>query len=716
MNACDPGINMMNTIAAVTLAVALSAGPAIAQTTPQTPVAPVREHVVDWHGETVNDAWFWLREKDSPAVLDYLEAENTYTEATTKALAPMTNRLYREMLGRIKETDLDVPVRRGNWYYYGRTVKGLQYPIRCRRPATATLAYDAKAPEQVLIDLNTMAKGKAFISLGDMKVSDDAAWLLFTTDDTGFRQYRLFRKSLATGQVEGPLAERVTSVEWAADNQTVFFTTEDAVTKRSDTLWRLAPGAAPERLLDEKDELFRIGLSRTKDRRYLVLQAYWIDTWEDRLLDARRPAGSFSVVLPREKGHKYNVEHREGVLYIRTNRDAKDFRVVTAPLADPRPANWKPFVDHRLGVLVQDLEVFKDYLVVSEKSEGLTRFRIQNVVTGSWRELPFNDPVYSAASGQAPEYDSTAFRFTYESLVTPPSVYDLDMTSGKPKLLKRQPVLGGYDSKQYTSLRLWVTARDGARVPLSVVYRKGRPRDGKGALWLYAYGSYGYGMPATFSSARLSLLDRGVAYAIAHIRGGDEMGETWHDNGMLMNKKNTFFDFIDSAEYLVKEKWVAGDRLAIEGGSAGGLLMGAVTNLRPDLFRAVHSAVPFVDVMNTMMDASLPLTVGEYLEWGNPNEKQAFDCMRSYSPYDQLEKKAYPAILVTTSYNDSQVMYWEPAKYVAKLRTLKTDTNPLLLKVKMDPAGHGGASGRYDALKDRAFELAWMLEQLGIKQ
>lgn len=706
----------MKTTAAATLVLALSAATATsAQTTPQPPLAPVREHVANWHGEQVNDPWFWLREKDSPAVLDYLKAENTYTEATTKALAPMTNRLYKEMLGRIKETDLDVPVRRGNWYYYGRTVKGLQYPIRCRRPATAMLAYDAKAPEQVLIDLNTMAKGKAFISLGDMKVSDDAAWLLFTTDDTGFRQYKLFRKSLATGEVEGPLAERVTSVEWAADNKTGYFTTEDAVTKRSNTLWRLAPGAAPEQLLDEKDELFRIGLSRTKDRRYLVLRAYSTDTWENRLLDARQPAGSFDVVLAREKGHKYDVDHREGVLYIRTNRDAKDFRIVTAPLADPRPANWKPFVDHRPGVLVHHLEVFKSHLVVSEKFEGLTRFRIRNLATGSWRELPFNEPAYSAASGQAPEYDSTGFRYTYQSMVTPPSVYDLDMANGKPKLLKRQTVLGGYDPKQYATERLWVTARDGARVPLSVVYRKGRPRDGKGALWLYAYGSYGYDMPATFSSARLSLLDRGVAYAIAHVRGGDEMGEAWHDDGMLMNKKNTFFDFIDSAEDLVKQGWVAADRLAIEGGSAGGLLMGAVTNLRPDLFRAVHSAVPFVDVMNTMLDASLPLTVGEYLEWGNPNEKQAFDYMRSYSPYDKLEKKAYPAILVTTSYNDSQVMYWEPAKYVAKLRTLKTDTHPLLLKVKMDPAGHGGASGRYDALKDRAFELAWMLEQLGIQ-
>jgi oligopeptidase B len=367
-------------------------------------------------------------------------------------------------------------------------------------------------------------------------------------------------------------------------------------------------------------------------------------------------------------------------------------------------------------VLVQDIEVFKDFLVVSEKFEGLSRFRIHNVATGAWRELPLPEPVYAAASGQTPEYDSAAFRYTYQSLVTPPSVFELDMPSGQSTLLKRQPVLGGYDPEAYVCERLWASARDGTRVPLSLVYRKGRPRDGQGALWLYAYGSYGYGTSATFNSARLSLLDRGVAYAIAHIRGGNEMGETWHDDGMLMNKKNSFFDFIDCAEYLMSQAWVAQDRLAIEGGSAGGLLMGAVSNLRPELFKAVHAAVPFVDVVSTMLDASLPLTVGEYLEWGNPNEKPAFDYMRSYSPYDRLEKKAYPAMLVTTSYNDSQVMYWEPAKYVAKLRTMKTDTHPLLLKVKMEPAGHGGASGRYDALKDRAFELAWMLQQLGIEQ
>ncbi|MEO5734957.1 MAG: S9 family peptidase [Rubrivivax sp.] len=706
----------MNITPAATLALALSAAPAIAQTPPQAPSAPAHEHVSNWHGEKVDDPYFWLREKDSPPVIDYLKAENAYTETMTQGLAPMTDTLYKEMLGRIQQTDLDVPVRRGNWYYYSRTVKGLQYPIRCRRPATATLAYDAQAREEVLIDLNAMAKGKAFIDLGDMKVSDDAGSLLYTIDDTGYRQYQLFRKNLTTGQVEGPLAERVTSVEWAADNETVFYITEDPTTKRSDSLWRLASGGAPERLLIENDALFRIELSRTRDRRYLVLQNQSTDTWESRLLDARQPGGTFAVVLPREKGHKYEVDEREGLLYIRTNRDAKDFRIVTAPLADPSPANWKPFVDHRPGVLVEGLEVFKSFIVVSEKSEGLLRLRIQNVATGTWRQLPFNDPVYAAAIGPTPDYDSSTFRYTYQSLVTPPSVYDVALATGKATLRKRQAVLGGYDPRRYVSQRLWLTARDGTRVPLSLVYRKDRPRDGKGALLLYAYGSYGFGTPATFRSGRLSLLDRGVAFAIAHIRGGDEMGEAWHDDGMLLKKKNTFYDFIDSAEYLVNEGWVAKDRLAIQGGSAGGLLMGAVTNLRPELFKAVHAAVPFVDVMNTMMDKSLPLTVGEYLEWGNPNEKAAFDYMRSYSPYDNLQKKAYPAILVTTSYNDSQVMYWEPAKYVAKLRTLKTDTHPLLLKIKMDPAGHGGASGRYDALKDRAFELAWMLQQVGITQ
>jgi oligopeptidase B len=681
---------------------------------PSPPVAPRHDHTQQWHGQTFADPWHWLREKDSPEVVKYLEAENAYNEATSADLKPFVDALYAEMLGRIKQTDLGVPTRDGRYYYYHRTVEGLQYPVRCRKAAGPDGAYREDAPEEVLLDQNAMAKGLKFLSVGAFAVSDDATRLLYSTDDTGFRQYKIFVKDLKTGAVEGPLAERVTSVAWAADNRTVFYVTEDPVTKRSDTLWRLAIGGAPVKVYEEKDALYSIGVGRTKDRAFIRLEAGSTDTWESRLLPAAQPTGEFRTVLPREKGHKYDVEHRDGTLFIRTNKDAKNFRLVTAPLADPSPASWKTLVAHRPDVLLAGGEVFQDFLVVQEKQAGLNRLRVHSFGDGSWKEVAFPEPVYTAYASGTPEFTSARLRYGYQSLVTPPSVYDYDMAAGTATLLKRDEVLGGFDPTRYVSERLWATARDGVKVPISIVYRKGFARDGKAPLWLYAYGSYGAGTSARFSSERLSLLDRGIPFAIAHVRGGDEMGEAWHDDGMLMKKKNTFFDFIDCAEHLVKEGWTSPDRLLIEGGSAGGLLMGAVTNERPDLFRAVHAAVPFMDVINTMMDASLPLTVGEYLEWGNPNEKAAFDYMLSYSPYDNLAKKAYPSILVTTSYNDSQVMYWEPAKYVAKLRTLKTDARPLVLKTKMDPAGHGGASGRYDALRDRAFEMAWMLKQVGI--
>jgi oligopeptidase B len=696
-------------LVAVAAALLAEAGPA-----PTPPVAPRKDHTQTWHGRTFVDPYNWLREKGSPEVVKYLEAENAYTEATSADVRPFAEALYAEMLGRIKQTDLGVPTRDGGYDYYRRTVEGLQYPIRCRRAAGPDGAYDASRPEEVLLDQNEMAKGLKFLSVGAFAVSDDAARLLYSTDDTGFRQYELFVKDLRTGAVEGPLAERVTSVAWAADNRTVFYVTEHPVTKRPDTLWRLEIGGTPVKVYEETDELFSIGVGRTKDKAFVGLGAGSTDTWERRLLPAAQPKGEFRTVLPREKGHKYDVEHRDGALYIRTNRDAKNFRLVTAPLADPSPASWKTVVEHRPDVLLEDVEVFRDFLVVQEKQAGLNRLRVHSFGDGTWKEVAFPEPVYTAYASGTPEFTSRRLRYGYQSLVTPSSVYDYDMATGTSTLLKREEVLGGFDHARYASERLWATARDGVKVPISIVYPKGFARDGKAPLWLYAYGSYGAGTSPTFDSRRLSLLDRGIPFAIAHVRGGDEMGEAWHDDGMLMKKKNTFFDFVDAAEFLVKEGWTSPDRLMIEGGSAGGLLMGAVTNLRPDLFRAVHAAVPFVDVMNTMMDASLPLTVGEYLEWGNPSEKAAFDYMLSYSPYDNLARKAYPAILVTTSYNDSQVMYWEPAKYVAKLRTLKTDPNPLVLKTKMDPAGHGGASGRYDALKDRAFEVAWMLKQVGV--
>jgi len=680
---------------------------------PQPPVAPRIEHREVRHGATVIDNYFWLREKTDPKVAAYLEAENAYTAAMTKGIQPFADALYTEMLGRIKQTDLSVPARRGAYLYYSRTEEGKQYPIQCRRKYSDPGA--AIAPEEVLLDQNELAKGQKFVGLGAFVVSDDQNLLAYTVDYTGFRQYGLRVKDLRTGQTLPGTTERVTSVEWAADNRTLFAVTEDAVTKRSDKLLRHALGAkAFDPVYDEKDELYDIEVGKTRDKRYLVLQIEAKDTTEVRYLRASEPQSAWKVFLTREKKHRYYIDHREDLFYIRSDKAGPNFNVLTAPESDPAPKNWKVFIPLRADVLIDDIDLFRDFAAAVEKSQALTQLRIYNFKTASWSPIPFPEPVYSAFPGGTPDYDSLTYRYSYQSFSTPPSVFDYDTRTGQSMLLKRQEVLGHYDPSQYVSERLWATARDGVKVPISIVYKKGFARDGQGPLFLYGYGSYGIGTPPTFSSSRLSLLDRGMAYAIAHIRGGDEMGEQWRLDGMLMKKKNTFFDFIDCAEYLIQQKWTAKDRLEIEGGSAGGLLMGAVVNLRPDLFHAVHAGVPFVDVMNTMMDASLPLTVGEYLEWGNPNEKAAYDYMKTYSPYDNIEKKSYPAILVTTSFNDSQVMYWEPAKYVARMRAVKADRNPLLLKIKMDPAGHGGASGRYDRLHDTAFEYAWMLSQVGI--
>jgi oligopeptidase B len=681
----------------------------VAQVPADPPVAKRIEHQEVRHDATVVDNYFWLREKTNPETIKYLEAENAFTEAMTKDLKPFEEALYKEMLGRIKQTDLSVPVQRGDYFYYSRTEEGQQYPIQCRKKGSL----DAK--EEVLLDLNELAKGRKFVGLGAFVLSDDQNLLAYTTDYVGFRQFSLHVKDLRTGEVLADTTERVDSVQWAADNRTLFLTTEDPVTKRSDHLWRHKLGdQAFEPVYHEKDELFTIRVSKTRDKKYLLLHINSTDTTEVRYLRADQPNANLTVFLPREKKHRYDVDHREDLFYVRTNKGAKNFQIVTAPDSDPSPEHWKVFIPHSDDVLIEGIDLFSTFAVALEKSQALNRMRIYNFKSAQWEGIAFPEPVYAASPGGTPDYDSKTYRYSYQSFITPPSVYDYDTQTGKSKLLKQEEVLGGYDPSQYISERQWAVARDGARVPLSIVYKKGFKRDGKGPLFLYAYGSYGFGMSATFSSSRLSLLDRGMAYVIAHIRGGDEMGEKWHDDGMLMKKKNTFYDFIDSAEYLIKENWTSKDRLVIEGGSAGGLLMGAVVNFRPDLFRAVHAAVPFVDVMNTMMDASLPLTVGEYLEWGNPNEKAAYDYMKTYSPYDNLEKRNYPAMLVTTSLNDSQVMYWEPAKYVARLRTVKTDSNVLLLKTRMIPAGHGGASGRYDRLKDQAFEYAWMMTQVGI--
>jgi oligopeptidase B len=672
------------------------------------PVAKRIEHRELRHGATVIDNYHWLRDKSNPEVIKYLESENAYTKEITKDLEPFAESLYNEMLGRIKQTDLSVPVRRSDYLYYSRTEEGKQYPIHCRRRQSMD------AHEEVLLDLNELAKDLKFFSLGVFEVSDDGNLLAYTTDTTGFRQYTLYVKDLRSGELWSDSAERVTSLAWASDNGTIFFTTEDPVTKRSNLLLRHLLGSnASEEIYNEKDELYHAEVDRTRDREFVLLRLAATDSTEVHYLSADRPNARLNLLLPRERDHKYDVDHRDGLFYIRTNKDAKNFRVVTAPVSDPSPRNCPEFLPYDNAVLIEDLSLFKGHAVSYEKSAALNRLRILDFSTGDWTSIQFPEPVYSVFPTGNPEYDTTLFRYNYQSLVTPSSVFDYDMTTHKTTLLKQQEVLGGYDPSQYISERLWATARDGVKLPLSVVYKRGLKRDGTAPLFLYAYGSYGLGMQATFSSSRLSLLDRGMTFVIAHIRGGNEMGEAWHDEGMLMKKKNTFYDFIGSAEYLINEKWTSKDKLVIEGRSAGGLLMGAVTNLRADLFKAVHAAVPFVDVLNTMMDRSLPLTVGEYLEWGNPNEKPAYEYMQTYSPYDNLEQRSYPAMLVTTSLNDSQVMYWEPAKFVARMRTVQTGRNPLLLKVNMG-AGHGGASGRYDRLREQAFEYAWLMSQVGI--
>jgi oligopeptidase B len=679
-----------------------------AQTTPP-PVARVIAHRETRYGTTMVDNYFWLREKSNPEVIQYLEKENAYTDAMTKRQKPFEDALYNEILSHIKQTDLSVPVRRGDYFYYSRTEEGKQYPIQCRKKGSL----DAK--EEVLLDLNELGQGKKFVGLGAFVVSDDQNLLAYTIDYVGYRQFGLHVKDLRTGTTLPDTMERVDNVAWAANNSTLFLTTEDEVTKRANRVWRHTLGQTGfDPLYEEKDETFSIGMHKTRDKKYLLLSARSADTTEFRYLKADQPKSDFTVFLPREKQHRYYLDHRENYFYIRSNKNAKNFQVLTAPEDDPNPKNWKIFIPHDKDVLVEDVDLFRDFAVSVEKSQALNRMRIFDFKSGNWRAISFPEPVYSAFPGDTPEYESTTYRYAYQSLITPSSVFDYDTVSGKSILLKQQEVPGGYVPSQYVSERQWVTARDGVKVPLSIVYKKGFERDVTRPLLLYAYGSYGIGMPATFSPSRLVLLDRGLAYVIAHIRGGNDMGEQWHDDGKLMNKKNTFNDFIDCAEYLIQQKWTSRDRLLIEGGSAGGLLMGAVVNMRPDLFRAVHLAVPFLDVMNDMMDPSLPLTTTDYPEWGNPNDKAAYDYILSYSPYDNLHAAAYPPMLLTESLNDSQVAYWEAAKFVAKVRVLNTDNNQILLKMKMDPAGHGGASGRYDQLHDRAFECAWLLGQVGI--
>jgi oligopeptidase B len=672
------------------------------------PVAKKIPKSIRTNGETRVDNYFWLREKTNPEVISYLAAENAYTDAYVKPTEAFQQKLYAELLGRIKQTDTNVPYRLGDYFYYTRTEEGKQYTIFCRKRGSL----DAK--EEVTLDVNELAKGQKFMSVGAYSVSDDGNLLAYTTDNTGYRQYTLRVKDLRSGQLLSDNIERVDSVSWSRDNRTIYYVTEDAVTKRSDKFFRHVVGSASSDLMfEERDELYDIDSHRTRDRAFICVTSESKLTSEVRCLAADQPDSVPRVILPRENNHKYFVDHRDSLFYIRTNRNAKNYRLVTAPVNDPSVKNWKEIVAHRPEVKLDDIDLFADHLVLSEREKGLQKLRVISLSDNKSDEIAFPDPAYTVSLDANPEFNTRTLRFRYQSMTTPNSVFDYDMTTHQRELRKRTEVLGGFDPANYTSERVFATASDGTRIPISLVYRKGVKRDGTAPMLLYAYGSYGISTDPSFSSNRVSLLDRGFVYAIAHVRGGGELGEEWREAGRMMQKRNTFTDFIASAEYLVKQKYTASDRLVIQGGSAGGLLMGAVANMRPDLFRIVIAQVPFVDVLNTMLDATLPLTTSEYIEWGNPNEKAAYDYMKTYSPYDNVSAKAYPTMLVRVSLNDSQVPYWEGTKLVAKLRELKTDKNPLLLKINMG-AGHGGASGRYDALHDVAFDYAFVLTQLGI--
>jgi oligopeptidase B len=693
---------------------------------PQPPVArrePV-EHTL--HGDRRVDPYAWLREKENPEVIAYLNAENAYTDGVLRDTAGFQEALYQEMLGRILQTDLSVPYRLRGYLYFTRTEEGKQYPIHCRQRDTENAA------EELLLDLNALAQGHSFLGLGAFAVSDDNSLLAYSLDTTGFRQFALQIKDLRTGDVFAERLERVTSAAWAADNRTLFYTIEDETTKRSYRLYRHVLGAtATDALLyEERDERFHLEVERTRSGSFLLVTIASHTASEVRYLRADQPAADFRLIAAREDEHEYYVDHHPGtggdssggVFYIRSNSGGRTFRLVTASVDDPRRGSWREFIANRADVMLGSVQAFSSHLALYERENGLPHLRIVPLSGGtsgnplaSSHRIEFREPVYNASLGANPEFVTDHLRFQYESFITPRSVFDYDLRTGEQILRKQQPVLGGYDAAQYASERVFARAADGTAVPLSVAYRRDTPRDGSAPLLLYGYGSYGISVPVGFSSNRLSLLDRGVIYAIAHVRGGGELGKPWHDAGRLRKKRNTFTDFIAAAERLIDLRYTSARTLIIEGGSAGGLLMGAVANLRPDLFRMVISQVPFVDVLNTMLDASLPLTVGEYEEWGNPQIAADYLYMKSYCPYSNLERKAYPTMLVKTSLNDSQVMYWEPAKYVAKLRTLKTDSNPLLLKINMG-AGHGGASGRYDYLREIALDYAFLLTQLGIRE
>ena len=688
----------------------------IAATAQDPPVAPREPTDVSVHGDPRSDDYAWLRRREDPRVRAYLESENAYADAWFAPRAALKQQLYEEMLARIKQDDEAVPYRKGRWWYSTRTIEGGQYPLHVRRAAVGReRRYDAAQPEQVLLDLNAMAVGKPFLALGARAVSKDATLLAYTTDETGGRDYVLHVKDLGSGRVLDWSVPEVSSVAWANDNRTLYYVTMDAV-KRSDRLWRHVLGSpAPDRLLyEERDELFDIGVAKTRDDRYVVLSSDSKDSTELRVLDASRPNARLRTVFARRPEVEASLDHRRGKFYLRLNDTARNFRVVRVDARAPDLAHAEELVAPRPDLMVEDVDAFARHMVVTERVKGVLQLRVVDLERGGEHVVAFEQPAHTVHLGANAEADTATLRFAYESLAEPPSTWDYDMATRERRLRKVQPVLGGFDATRYASERILARAADGTEVPVSLVYRKDRRTPGRPQpLLLHGYGAYGIPSDPWFSSARVSLLDRGVIVAVAHVRGGGDLGRTWYEAGKLERKMNSFTDFVACAEALVAQGVTEPARLAIEGGSAGGLLVAAAVNLRPGLFRAVLADVPFVDVVNTMLDETLPLTVGEFIEWGNPKLEPQYRWLRAYSPYDNLKRAAYPAMLVRTGLNDSQVAYWEPAKYVARLRTLKTDANPLLLRVNLE-VGHGGASGRFDALKEVAEDYAFLLVELGL--
>jgi oligopeptidase B len=667
--------------------------------------------LLEKHGHVRVDNYYWLRQRDNPEVIKYLNDENEYGAKEMAHTREFEERLFDEIKGRFKQTDMAVPYKRDDYYYYTRFEQGKEYPIYARKRRSL------EQPEEVMLDANALAEGHEFFSIGGSAVSAGQDILAYAVDTQGRRIHIAYLKNLTTGEMLADALPNVTeNLVWANDNKTLFYAKQDETTLRQFQIYRHVIGSDPaedQLVFQEDDETYVAYIFKTKSKKFLMIVSAHTNSQEYRYCDADQPLGEFKLFLPREREHEYHIDHFYDRFIIRTNYHAKNFRLMSTPIDKPAREHWQEIIAHRSDVYLGDFELFRDRLVLEERARGLTQIRIIPWSGDAGHYLEFDEPAYRANLNVNLEFDTTTLRFEYTSMKTPLSIYDYDMTIRQKTLLKREEVLGGFDPNNYVTERLHARAADGTDIPVSLLYRKGTLKNGENPLLLYGYGSYGVSIDAAFSSPRLTLVDRGFIYAIAHIRGGQEMGRQWYEDGKLLRKKNTFTDFIDVADFLIRENFTSPEQLFAMGRSAGGLLMGAITNMRPDLFKGIVAEVPFVDVVTTMLDPSIPLTTGEYDEWGDPNERQFYDYMLSYSPYDNIERKAYPAMLITGGLHDSQVQYWEPAKWAAKLRELKTDNNRILLKTNMD-AGHGGASGRFRRHRETAFSYVFLLDLAGI--